>query len=74
MAEYWTNGSTVDWFALHGLNDQAALGAMIKVRIPAYQFEKKRCWFEVLEDAPSVIDPLGNRNKYHPLVVTTPPT
>ncbi|WP_103364778.1 SDR family NAD(P)-dependent oxidoreductase [Pseudomonas syringae] len=68
LAEYWTNGSTVDWFALHGLNDQAALGAMIKVRIPAYQFEKKRCWFEVLEDAPSVIDPLGNRNKYHPLV------
>ena len=67
LGEQWINGSAIDWFAL-----RTALGSdplqIRKLSLPNYQFEKKRCWFDNFGQAPNVIQPLGMRDKLHPLL------
>ena len=62
LATLWTQGVAISWGLLH--QDRAPM----RVSLPAYPFERVRCWYPEFADAPSVVDPLGSRWKLHPLV------
>src|SRR5690606_13575164 len=62
LAAWWANGLTIDWDLL-----QAGRRAK-RVSLPAYPFERVRCWYPEYPDAPSVVNPLGSRLKFHPFV------
>lgn len=62
LLNQWLNGdSQVDW---------ASLYAQLPVRIslPAYRFEKTRCWYTDEDYESSIVNPLMFKNKLHPLV------
>ncbi|MCW2306576.1 SDR family NAD(P)-dependent oxidoreductase [Rhodobium gokarnense] len=62
IADAWCRGAVVDW-------DLVNRGrALRRVSLPAYPFEKVRCWYREEPDAPSVIRPLGAGQKLHPFV------
>ncbi|MEU3573852.1 SDR family NAD(P)-dependent oxidoreductase, partial [Kitasatospora sp. NPDC036755] len=58
-ARTWLSGRSVDW-------DE--LPAARRVPLPAYPFDRVRCWVEVDEDAPSVLAPLAFRDRLHPFL------
>ncbi|MGE4278083.1 MAG: SDR family NAD(P)-dependent oxidoreductase [Magnetospirillum sp.] len=62
VAAAWVSGGEVDWDALHAGRQPRRLS------LPAYPFEKVRCWYPEWPDAPSVTHPLGSKLKLHPLV------
>ncbi|ANZ20612.1 polyketide synthase family protein [Streptomyces noursei ATCC 11455] len=59
LATTWVAGRSVDW-------DQ--LPTARRVSLPAYPFEKVRCWVEQTEGAPSVLAPLALRERLHPFL------
>ncbi|MBB4302684.1 acyl transferase domain-containing protein/enoyl-CoA hydratase/carnithine racemase/aryl carrier-like protein [Rhodobium orientis] len=62
IAAAWCRGAVIDW-------DLVNRGrAVRRVSLPAYPFEKVRCWYREEPDAPSVVRPLGARSKLHPFV------
>jgi acyl transferase domain-containing protein/enoyl-CoA hydratase/carnithine racemase/acyl carrier protein/NAD(P)-dependent dehydrogenase (short-subunit alcohol dehydrogenase family)/SAM-dependent methyltransferase len=56
VAAWWADGVTIDWDALH------AGRRPYRVSLPAYPFEKVRCWYPEFPDALSVLDPLASRD------------
>lgn len=62
VAKAWCQGAPIDW-------DLFNLGRDVRrVSLPAYPFEKVRCWYQQEADAPSVVNPLGPRSKLHPFI------
>ncbi|MFJ6139733.1 SDR family NAD(P)-dependent oxidoreductase [Kitasatospora sp. NPDC092286] len=59
LATAWVAGRSVDW-------DQ--LPTARRVSLPAYPFEKVRCWVEQTDGAPSVLAPLALRERLHPFL------
>ncbi|MFI6692965.1 SDR family NAD(P)-dependent oxidoreductase [Streptomyces sp. NPDC050433] len=62
LAIAWTAGRTVDWTPLDGPRPPR------RVSLPAYPFERVRCWVEPEPGAPSVTAPLALRERVHPLL------
>ncbi|MBN3729024.1 polyketide synthase, partial [Burkholderia sp. Ac-20379] len=62
LAPLWCDGVAVDWDALHGARRPH------RVSLPAYPFERVRCWYSEFADAPSVVQPLGAKLKLHPFI------
>lgn len=63
LATTWVGGRSVDWSGA----DRGAR-APRRVSLPAYPFERVRCWVTPEEGAPSVIAPLALRDKLHPFL------
>ncbi|WP_406003970.1 SDR family NAD(P)-dependent oxidoreductase [Streptomyces sp. NBC_00987] len=63
LATTWVGGRSVDW---RGADEGAR--APRRVSLPAYPFERVRCWVTPEEGAPSVIAPLALRDKLHPFL------
>lgn len=62
VAKAWAEGTNIDWDILHHEQD------VRRVSLPAYPFERVRCWYRDEPDVPSVINPLGSKLKLHPFV------
>ncbi|MER5985193.1 SDR family NAD(P)-dependent oxidoreductase [Streptomyces sp. NPDC001787] len=63
LATTWTGGRSVDWSgAVRGAR------APRRVSLPAYPFERVRCWVAQEDGAPSVTAPLALREKLHPFL------
>ncbi|MFE7277378.1 SDR family NAD(P)-dependent oxidoreductase [Streptomyces sp. NPDC057623] len=62
LAVAWTGGGSVDWAPLTGERPPR------RISLPAYPFERVRCWTEPEPGAPSVIAPLATREKAHPFL------
>lgn len=62
LAGAWTSGVDVDWEKL------ARRDRPRRLSLPAYPFEKIRCWYPQHPEAPSVIHPLASKLKLHPLI------
>ena len=62
VAAAWVSGTELDWDALHAGRQPRRLS------LPSYPFERVRCWYPEWPDAPSVVHPLGSRQKLHPLI------
>lgn len=62
IAGAWTSGAAIDWERLH--QDRRPR----RLSLPAYPFERVRCWYPEFADAPSVVHPLGAKLKLHPFV------
>ncbi|MGW1409041.1 SDR family NAD(P)-dependent oxidoreductase [Streptomyces sp. NPDC002403] len=63
LATTWVGGRSVDWRDADG-----GAPAPRRVSLPAYPFERVRCWVTPEEGAPSVIEPLALRDKLHPFL------
>ncbi len=61
LAQNWVRGETVDWGALWPTRPQ-------RIELPAYPFEKIRCWYDLDPEAPSVLRPEVFRRRLHPLI------
>ncbi|WP_274910624.1 SDR family NAD(P)-dependent oxidoreductase [Streptomyces sp. WZ-12] len=59
LATTWVGGKSVDWDRLPTAR---------RVSLPAYPFEKVRCWVESTGGAPSVLAPLALRERLHPFL------
>ncbi len=64
IAAAWISGAAIDWERLHQGSHPRRLS------LPAYPFERVRCWYPEFADAPSVVHPLGAKLKLHPFVGT----
>ncbi|WP_417675559.1 SDR family NAD(P)-dependent oxidoreductase [Roseibium sp.] len=62
VASAWCAGASVDWDVVNKGRD------LRRVSLPAYPFEKIRCWYQEEPDAPSVVNPIGARSKLHPFI------
>jgi acyl transferase domain-containing protein/acyl carrier protein/enoyl-CoA hydratase/carnithine racemase len=62
VGEAWCHGADIDWDSLNAGRD------LRRVSLPAYPFEKIRCWYQEEPDAPSVVNPIGARSKLHPFI------
>jgi acyl transferase domain-containing protein/acyl carrier protein/enoyl-CoA hydratase/carnithine racemase len=62
VASAWCAGASVDWDVVNEGRD------LCRVSLPAYPFEKIRCWYQEEPDAPSVVNPIGARSKLHPFI------
>ncbi|MEU5186688.1 SDR family NAD(P)-dependent oxidoreductase [Streptomyces klenkii] len=62
LATAWLGGKSVDWSELTGPRPPR------RVSLPAYPFERVRCWAEEEPGAPSVTAPLALREKLHPFL------
>ena len=62
IAALWADGIAIDWEALQ------AGRRLLRVSLPAYPFERVRCWYPQDPDAPSVVHPLGAGQKLHPFI------
>ncbi|MCX4966615.1 SDR family NAD(P)-dependent oxidoreductase [Streptomyces sp. NBC_00654] len=63
LATTWVGGRSVDWSgAVRGAR------APRRVSLPAYPFERVRCWVAQEDGAPSVTAPLALREKLHPFL------
>ncbi|RKQ70071.1 SDR family NAD(P)-dependent oxidoreductase [Oceanibaculum indicum] len=58
----WTAGASIDWDMLHEGRQPR------RISLPAYPFERVRCWYPEFADAPSVVNPLGSASKLHPFI------
>ncbi|WP_429941292.1 SDR family NAD(P)-dependent oxidoreductase (plasmid) [Agrobacterium vitis] len=63
LARNWVRGEEVDWAAEWSTRP-------LRIELPAYPFERIRCWYEVDPDAPSVLRPEVFRRRLHPLIGT----
>ncbi|MGW5185753.1 SDR family NAD(P)-dependent oxidoreductase [Streptomyces cyaneofuscatus] len=64
LATRWAGGQAVDWRQA----DAPDAPAPRRVSLPAYPFERVRCWVPREDGAPSVTAPLALREKLHPLL------
>nr|WSU77881.1 SDR family NAD(P)-dependent oxidoreductase [Streptomyces anulatus] len=64
LATTWVDGKGVDW---ERADAQDAPGPR-RVSLPAYPFERVRCWVAREDGAPSVTAPLALREKLHPFL------
>lgn len=64
LATTWVDGKGVDW---ERADAQNAPGPR-RVSLPAYPFERVRCWVAREDGAPSVTAPLALREKLHPFL------
>lgn len=64
LATAWVGGSSVDWQRA----DAQDAPAPRRVSLPAYPFERVRCWVAREDGAPSVTAPLALREKLHPFL------
>lgn len=62
IAAAWIAGAAIDWAALWGA------GRPRRLSLPTYPFARVRCWYEVYDDAPSVLNPEAFRRRLHPLI------
>nr|WP_281396825.1 SDR family NAD(P)-dependent oxidoreductase [Streptomyces olivoverticillatus] len=62
LAAAWVAGKKADWSTLTGSRPPR------RVSLPAYPFERVRCWVAQEEGAPSVTAPLALREKLHPFL------
>ncbi|WP_417694849.1 SDR family NAD(P)-dependent oxidoreductase [Roseibium sp.] len=62
VAAAWSAGASIDWDLLRSGRD------VRRISLPAYPFEKIRCWYQEEPDVPSVVNPLGARSKLHPFI------
>ncbi|MFH8346373.1 SDR family NAD(P)-dependent oxidoreductase [Streptomyces sp. NPDC018045] len=62
LATAWAGGKSVDWTRLTGSR------RLRRVPLPAYPFERVRCWVPQEDGAPSVLAPLALRDKLHPFL------
>jgi polyketide synthase PksL len=62
LAEAWSNGQDIRWRDLWGERPPQ------RIELPTYPFERVRCWYQVYDDAPSVLHPLAFRDRLHPLL------
>jgi len=62
VARAWANGQSINWHALWGG------GAPQRIELPTYPFERVSCWYDVFDDAPSVLNPLTFQRRLHPLL------
>ncbi len=62
IGDAWARGAAIDWDLVNKGRD------VRRISLPAYPFEKIRCWYAEEPDAPSVINPLGSRSKLHPFI------
>jgi len=62
LARGWIAGAKIDWDQLHGADQPRRLA------LPAYPFERIRCWYPEFADAPSLLNPISFRSKSHPFV------
>ncbi|WP_416970861.1 SDR family NAD(P)-dependent oxidoreductase [Streptomyces sp. 4F14] len=62
LALDWAGGAGVDWAPLTGERPPR------RISLPAYPFERVRCWTEPEPGAPSVLTPLAVREKTHPFL------
>ncbi|MFH9089270.1 SDR family NAD(P)-dependent oxidoreductase [Streptomyces sp. NPDC017673] len=62
LARAWVGGKSVDWRSLDGPETPG------RVSLPAYPFERVRCWVPRETGAPSVTAPLALREKAHPFL------
>lgn len=62
VATAWSAGAAIDWELLNRGHDVG------RISLPAYPFEKIRCWYQEEPDAPSVVNPIGARSKLHPFI------
>ncbi|MGW1784018.1 SDR family NAD(P)-dependent oxidoreductase [Streptomyces sp. NPDC002143] len=62
LAVDWTGGAGVDWAPLTGTHPPR------RISLPAYPFERVRCWVEPEPGAPGVTAPLALREKPHPFL------
>ncbi len=65
LARHWADGASVDWDRLWPAGSRPA-----KPSLPAYPFDKVRCWYPEDDDAPSVLRPLAFTRRAHPWVGT----
>ncbi|MFF4528613.1 SDR family NAD(P)-dependent oxidoreductase [Streptomyces sp. NPDC001407] len=65
LARHWTGGAGPDWDLLWPAGSRPA-----KLSLPAYPFDKVRCWYPEYDDAPSVLRPLAFTRRAHPWVGT----
>ncbi|MGW1373516.1 SDR family NAD(P)-dependent oxidoreductase [Streptomyces sp. NPDC002446] len=63
LAQHWADGASVDWDLLWPAGSRPA-----KPSLPAYPFDKVRCWYPEHDDAPSVLRPLAFARRAHPWV------
>ncbi|MCF3172270.1 SDR family NAD(P)-dependent oxidoreductase [Streptomyces sioyaensis] len=63
LAQHWADGASVDWDLLWPAGSRPA-----KQSLPAYPFDKVRCWYPEDDDAPSVLRPLAFARRAHPWV------
>ncbi|MFE0187353.1 SDR family NAD(P)-dependent oxidoreductase [Streptomyces sp. NPDC058989] len=63
LARHWADGASVDWDRLWPAGSRPA-----KSPLPAYPFDKVRCWYPEDDDAPSVLRPLAFTRRAHPWV------
>ncbi|SCD34281.1 polyketide synthase PksL, partial [Streptomyces sp. OspMP-M43] len=64
LATAWVGGSSADWQRA----DAQDAPAPRRVSLPAYPFERVRCWVAPQDGAPSVTAPLALREKLHPFL------
>ncbi|MFH9266918.1 SDR family NAD(P)-dependent oxidoreductase [Streptomyces sp. NPDC017546] len=64
LATAWVGGKSVDWQRA----DAQDAPAPRRVSLPAYPFERVRCWVAREDGAPSVTAPLALRDKLHPFL------
>ncbi|MEU8698861.1 SDR family NAD(P)-dependent oxidoreductase [Streptomyces sp. NPDC048680] len=64
LATAWVGGKGVDWQQA----DAQDAPTPRRVSLPAYPFERVRCWVAREDGAPSVTAPLALREKLHPLL------
>ena len=62
LARAWANGQSINWHALWGSV------APRRIELPTYPFERVSCWYDVFDDAPSVLNPLTFQRRLHPLL------
>ncbi len=62
LGAWWCDGVAIPWEQLPGAQLRR------RVSLPAYPFERVRCWYQEYPDAPSVVHPLGSSLKLHPFV------
>lgn len=63
LADLWAAGAAVDWDVLWPPATRP-----VKLSLPAYPFEKVRCWYPGFDDAPSVLNPIAFARREHPWV------
>ncbi|MGW1190766.1 SDR family NAD(P)-dependent oxidoreductase [Streptomyces sp. NPDC002559] len=62
LALAWTGGGGVDWAPLTGVRPPR------RISLPAYPFERVRCWVDPEPGAPDVTAPLALSGKPHPFL------
>jgi polyketide synthase PksL len=63
FARLWAGGQAVDWAHL-----SPGATPPRRISLPTYPFEKVRCWYDIDDDAPSVLRPEAFRRRLHPLI------